>query len=208
MSSDPQIIALVFGPSAEVGAALESAGCRVIAGESANGDGASAAVAVLRAPGTLAAAVATQLRELQDAHPELPAILVCEEVRPGETRQALAAGAVGIVLAENLAKSLPACVGAVLAGQVCVPRREARQVDPSTLSPREKQILGMVVMGYMNGEIAERLFVAESTVKSHLSSAFGKLEVRSRGEAVELILDSERGLGIGILGLETESIAG
>jgi len=35
-----------------------------------------------------------------------------------------------------------------------------------------------VVVGYMNSQIAERLFLAESTVKSHLSSAFGKLGVR------------------------------
>ncbi len=56
-------------------------------------------------------------------------------------------------------------------------------------------------MGYMNGQIAEQLFLAESTVKSHLSSAFGKLGVRSRNEAVDLILDAERGLGMGILGL-------
>jgi hypothetical protein len=54
-------------------------------------------------------------------------------------------------------------------------------------------------MGYMNCQIAERLFLAESTVKSHLSSAFAKLGVRSRNEAVSLILDPNRGLGTGIL---------
>jgi hypothetical protein len=61
-------------------------------------------------------------------------------------------------------------------------------------------------MGYMNSQIAEQLFLAESTVKSHLSSAFGKLGVRSRNEAVSLILDSERGFGMGILGLGGEPI--
>jgi len=55
------------------------------------------------------------------------------------------------------------------------------------------------VMGYMNSQIAERLFLAESTVKSHLSSAFGKLGVHSRNEAVSLILDPERGLATSIL---------
>jgi hypothetical protein len=59
-------------------------------------------------------------------------------------------------------------------------------------------------MGYMNSQIAERLFLAESTVKSHLSSAFRKLGVRSRNEAVDLILNPERGLGMGILGLVGE----
>jgi DNA-binding NarL/FixJ family response regulator len=74
-------------------------------------------------------------------------------------------------------------------------------VQPPVLSTREKQILGLVVMGYMNSQIATTLFLAESTVKSHLSSAFGKLGVRSRNEAVSLILDPDRGLGMGILGL-------
>ena len=61
-------------------------------------------------------------------------------------------------------------------------------------------------MGYMNIQIAEQLFLAESTVKSHLSSAFSKLGVRSRNEAVDLILDTERGLGIGILALGGEPL--
>jgi len=66
---------------------------------------------------------------------------------------------------------------------------------------REKQVLGMVVMGFSNGEIANKLVLAESTIKSHLSSAFSKLGVRSRGEATELILDPVNGLGPGILSI-------
>jgi len=111
-----------------------------------------------------------------------------------------------VVLEAELACALGPCVQAVLAGQTCVPRQNWQQIDPPALSSREKQILGLVVMGYMNGQIAEQLFLAESTVKSHLSSAFGKLGVRSRHEAVDLILDSERGLGMGILALGGEPV--
>ncbi len=135
------------------------------------------------------------------------AIVVCERARPGEVRMALAGGVAGIVFAADLASTLVPTFAAVLAGQVAVPWREARQVEAASLSTREKQILGLVVMGCPNGEIAERLVVAESTVKSHLSSAFGKLGVRSRNEAVDLILDAERGLGKGILGLGGEPLA-
>ncbi|MCW2988727.1 MAG: response regulator transcription factor [Solirubrobacterales bacterium] len=163
-------------------------------------------VVLLCAEGTVSATVSAGLSALQEAHSEVPTIIVCAEVRPGELRAALAAGADGIVLEEHLSSTLAACIAAVRAGQVCVPRRHARQVEPATLSAREKQILGLVVMGYMNSEIASQLFVAESTVKSHLSSAFSKLGVRSRNEAVDLIVDPERGLGMGILALGGEPI--
>jgi DNA-binding NarL/FixJ family response regulator len=168
--------------------------------------GESPAAVVAFADGTLTAALANQLPPLREVLPEAPVVFVCAEMRPGELRNALAAGVVGIVFAEQLELSLLPCLEAVRAGQVCVPRVLARQVEPARLSPREKQILGLVVMGYMNGQIAEHLFVAESTVKSHLSSAFAKLGVSSRGEAVEVILDPERGLGTGILGLEAEPV--
>ena len=68
-------------------------------------------------------------------------------------------------------------------------------------------MIGLVALGFSNGEIAERLFLAQSTVKSHLSSAFGKLGVRSRHEAVELIVNPAFGLANGIMSLGAEPIA-
>lgn len=137
---------------------------------------------------------------------QVPIVLACAEIERWEMRAALASGTAGIVLHENLDSALGPCLQAVLAGQTCVPREHWRQIEPPALSAREKQILGLVVMGYMNSQIAEQLFLAESTVKSHLSSAFGKLGVRSRNEAVNLILDPERGLGMGILALGGEPL--
>lgn len=136
---------------------------------------------------------------------EVPILLVCGSLERWDVRAALAAGAAGVVSGYEL-EALSACLAAVLAGQTCVPRAHARQIDPPALSAREKQILGLLVMGYMNSQIAERLYLAESTVKSHLSSAFGKLGVRSRNQAVDMILDPEGGLGMGILGLVGERI--
>ena len=58
--------------------------------------------------------------------------------------------------------------------------------------------MGLVVLGYTNRQIADALFLAESTVKTHLSSAFGKLDARSRSEAAAVILDPEEGHGFGV----------
>jgi DNA-binding NarL/FixJ family response regulator len=135
-----------------------------------------------------------------------PIVVVCASIQRWEVRAALAAGAAGVVVGDDLDSNLGPCLQAVRVGQICVPREHWRQIEPPVLSTREKQILGLVVMGYMNGQIAARLFLAESTVKSHLSSAFGKLGVRSRNEAVDLILNPERGLGMGILALGGEPL--
>lgn len=135
-----------------------------------------------------------------------PVLVVCADIERWGVRAALTAGAAGVVRSEDLESALGPCIQAILAGQTCVPREHWRQIEPPALSSREKQILGLVVMGYTNGQIAQQLFLAESTVKSHLSSAFGKLGVRSRNAAVNLILDPERGLGMGILALGGEPL--
>lgn len=151
------------------------------------------------------AACATAVSAVARAMGGVSIVLVCEALERWDVRAALAAGAAGVTCGHE-PRALSACLAAVLAGQACVPRAHARQIDPPALSAREKQILGLLVMGYMNSQIAERLYLAESTVKSHLSSAFGKLGVRSRNQAVDLILDPERGLGMGILGLVGERV--
>jgi DNA-binding NarL/FixJ family response regulator len=151
-----------------------------------------------------ASGLAAHVESLTRSLPQTPLVVVCSSIERWGVRAALAAGAAGVLLSQDLESALGPCIQAVLAGQTCVPRGHWRQIDPPALSSREKQILGLVVMGYMNSQIAEQLFLAESTVKSHLSSAFGKLGVRSRNEAANLILDPERGLGMGILALVGE----
>jgi DNA-binding NarL/FixJ family response regulator len=73
------------------------------------------------------------------------------------------------------------------------------RLESESLSMREKQVLSMLVMGFTNAEIAAKLFLAESTVKSHLSSSYTKLGVRSRKDAATMILDPVAGLAPGIL---------
>lgn len=145
-----------------------------------------------------AASVIARLAGRPGRAPVVPVVLVCATIERRQLRGALAAGVAGVVPLDELHHVLGPCLRAVRAGQVCVPRPHWREIEPPVLSVRERQILGLVAMGYMNRQIADRLFLAESTVKSHLSSAFAKLGVRSRSEAAELILSRESSLPIGL----------
>lgn len=146
------------------------------------------------------------LAKLRDALDAEASVLVCGRAGDMEVRRALAAGVQGIVLVEDVDRALAGVVSVSLAGQVSAPVVQGSQVRAQVLTTREKQILGLVVMGLSNGEIARKLYLAESTVKSHLSSAFSKLGVSSRNEATTVILDPERGRGLGILTIPAEPI--
>ena len=119
-------------------------------------------------------------------------------------RRGLLAGAAGLVLDDDVDRALVATANAVLCGQLAVPSALVRQIAPRPLSYREKQILGLVVLGFTNREIADKLYLAESTVKTHLSSSFAKLDAHSRSEAAARILDPEAGYGVGILAIAND----
>jgi DNA-binding NarL/FixJ family response regulator len=140
-----------------------------------------------------------QMRRLRKSLPDTYLVAVMPEDSRRGVRRALEAGAAGVVFEPEVEIALTLTVRAVLAGQTVVPAASRHEVDRPTLSGREKQVLGMVVMGMSNKAIASKLFLAESTVKCHLSSAFSKLGVRSRNEAADLILHSGAGLGLGLV---------
>jgi DNA-binding NarL/FixJ family response regulator len=151
------------------------------------------------------AAPIPRVRAIEKAHAQRPDVPIVALMPDGATgvqlRKALRAGASGIVLDTDVDRALAPTVVAVAAGQLTVPAAMRRRLAPRALSHREKEILGLVVRGLTNRQIADELFLAESTVKTHLSSAFGKLDARSRAEAAALILDPEEGYGPGILTL-------
>jgi DNA-binding NarL/FixJ family response regulator len=140
------------------------------------------------------------IKTIADRLPEARILAVMPtDTRSALLRRALVAGASGIILEADVKRALVVSARAVLLEQLSVPARLGRQIAPRPLSHREKQIIGLVVQGLTNREIATQLFLAESTVKTHLSSSFRKLDARSRAEAVARIQDPESGYGAAIL---------
>jgi DNA-binding NarL/FixJ family response regulator len=140
------------------------------------------------------------IRAAAAAAPDRPLLVVMPAASSNASlRRALLAGAAGIVLDAEAERALAPTAAAVLAGQLTVPTGLGRQIAPRPLSHREKEIMALVARGLTNREIATRLFLSESTVKTHLSSAFRKLDARSRADAVARITDPESGYGLGVL---------
>jgi DNA-binding NarL/FixJ family response regulator len=122
-----------------------------------------------------------------------PAVVVISPPATGTgVRRALEAGADAFVFGSELELTLGATVRAVASGQSVVPRKVRGSLERPALSHRERQVLALVARGLTNAEIAMRLFLSESTIKSHLSSVFGKLGVRSRWEAAAVFLELEQ----------------
>ena len=132
-------------------------------------------------------AAARDLIELRTTAPDVPVVVVSSATGRRPVDKALRNGAAGYVYADEVEQTLPAAVSAALSGLVAVPAELRRHAMAPTFSHRERQVLALAVRGYTNTQIAAELFLAESTVKSHLSACFRKLGVSSRAEAAEAL---------------------
>lgn len=118
---------------------------------------------------------------------------------------ALDAGATGFALKSSPPESLIEAVRATARGgawidalvlpgmleqyrRVVIPRQKPVAM-PDELTPRELDVLVLIASALSNAEIAERLYVGESTVKTHISSIFMKLGVRDRAAAIVYAFD-------------------
>lgn len=110
----------------------------------------------------------------------------------GDILRAVEAGAAGYLLKDLARGELAAAVRAAARGEtVLAPTVAARLVDRLRVRPerphlsdRETAVLRLVAEGCTNAEIGRRLFIGESTVKTHLLRAFAKLGVTDRTAAV------------------------
>ncbi|HVW48761.1 MAG TPA: response regulator transcription factor [Solirubrobacterales bacterium] len=131
----------------------------------------------------------TALRRLRKRHATPAIVVVSPRSTATAVRRTLDAGADALVFEPEIDVALATSVRAVESGQSVVPRRLRAGVERPNLSHRERQVLNLVCEGHTNAEIAEALFLAESTIKSHMASIFTKLGVHSRKEAGAAYMD-------------------
>jgi DNA-binding NarL/FixJ family response regulator len=105
-----------------------------------------------------------------------------------DIHKALQAGAQGYVLKSATGQELIPAIQAVAAGQRWIPKEIAKRLASrklfEELTAREVQVLQLLVKGLANKQIGDALNITEHTVKDHLKSVFGKLQVEDRTEAV------------------------
>jgi NarL family two-component system response regulator LiaR len=115
-------------------------------------------------------------------------------------REALAAGALSYLLknvsAEDLAEAIRSASSgrstlAAEAVQALIQPASTAAVLDANLTPREREVLALMVKGLTNPGIAERLVVSRSTAKAHVSNVLSKLGVSNRAEAVALAVQNK-----------------
>ena len=136
-------------------------------------------------------------RALRSTVPDIKILVITSFDEDGAVRDALSAGANGFLLKDTSPTGLVDAIRAVMQGTSVVSPgpitslllQDKRRARPASapelgLSPRELQILRLLCAAYSNTEIAEELFVSESTVKTHVSAIMTKMQVPSRLKAV------------------------
>jgi NarL family two-component system response regulator LiaR len=137
----------------------------------------------------------TATRLIRQQFPTVQVIALTSFKEAGLVQSALQAGAIGYLLKDISADELARAIRSAHAGQGTVDsevtqgliQAATRPTTPGAdLTEREHEVLTLLVAGLNNTEIAEKLVVSPSTIKSHVSNILSKLDVTSRTEAAAL----------------------
>ena len=145
------------------------------------------------------------LCDLQERHPGLPIVIVSGEDDPRLMREAIDHGALGFIPKSSPPDVILNALRLVLSGSTYLPREimmaahaPAPAAPPPSslaaglgLTPRQGEVLALILAGKSNKSICRDLDLAEGTVKTHVAAVFKALNVSSRVQAV--IAVSKRG---------------
>lgn len=135
-------------------------------------------------------------RVLRNEHPEVRCMMFSSNDNQEAMLEAIVAGASGYMLKEARLWEVVDAIRQIGAGrtlldpsltQLVLEKIRRGSDEDSTLTPRETAILELVGKGLTNREIAERLFLAEQTVKNYVSTLLGKLGMKRRAQAAAYI---------------------
>lgn len=141
------------------------------------------------------------LRRLRSETNQPATIVLAGNISDDEVVEAMRLGAKGVVLKEMAPMLLVQCIRKVAAGGVWLEKEaigralgKILQGDASRakniLTPREVEIVKMVAEGHGNREVAERLFISEGTVKTHLHTIYEKLGLKGRVQLVAYVREN------------------
>lgn len=137
-------------------------------------------------------------RAITRDHPQVAVLVLTTYADDDSIASALDAGARGYLTKNAGRHELAAALRATASGQSTFaaaisqrlvaamrrPDRAASWANPDALTPREVEVLRLIAQGLTNTEIAESLFIGETTVKTHINNAFAKIGARGRGDAI------------------------
>ena len=136
------------------------------------------------------------IRTIRKNWPQVKIIALTNFQEPELVQEALQAGATGYLLKNVTAAELAGAIRSAHSGQpTLAPEATQALIDATApldlapdykLTPREQDVLALMVEGLSNAEIAERLVIGLSTVKFHVSSILSKLNATGRAEAIAI----------------------